>query len=149
MIRALLDKIDISGRRQHERVFAGRLSLSPEEFYEKYFCDRGFSKDLVLRIKHIFDKNIGFDLSRLSAKDDFSKELKYIWDHDSMADVETIVALEKEFGIRISDDEGAMMKTFDCVVRVIHAKVQNDKSPNGKVITSSEASQAGAGSAKL
>ena len=131
MIRALLDKIDISGRRQHERVFAGRPSLSPEEFYGKYFCDRGLSKDLVVRTKHIFDKNIGFDLSRLSSKDDFSKELKYIWDHDSMADVETIVALEKEFGIRISDEEGATMKTFDDVVRIIHAKVQNEKRPDG------------------
>ena len=84
MIRELLDKIDFSGRRQHEQIFAGRSPLSSEEFYEKYFSDRGFTKGIVVRIKNIFDAKIGFDLSRLSAEDDFSTELKYIWDHDSL-----------------------------------------------------------------
>jgi len=108
-------------------MFSGRTSLSSEEFYEKYFSDRGFTKDLVVRIKNIFDAKIGFDLSRLSAEDDFSTELKYIWDHDSLADVETIVALEKEFKLKITDEEGKRMKTIRDVVEIISAKTQNEK----------------------
>jgi hypothetical protein len=34
--------------------------------------------------------------------------------------------------LKISGGEGAMMKTFDDVVRIIHAKGQNEKRPNGK-----------------
>lgn len=127
MLRALLDKLDISGIRQQERFFAGRTPLSSQEFYVKYFSGRGFSQDLVVRIKDIFDARIGFDLSRLSSEDDFTTELKFIWDYDSLADVETLVALEEAFDIKISDEEAARMKTIKDVVQLISAKIQNEK----------------------
>ena len=125
MIRKFLANIDFSGRRQHERMFAGRSPLSSDEFYEKYFSDQGFKKDIVVRIKNIFNAKVGFDLSRLSADDDFSTELQYIWDHDSLADVEILVALEKEFVIKITDEEAKRMHTIRDVVQIISAKTQN------------------------
>ncbi len=123
MIRNFLKKIDLTGKKQLEKTFAGREPLSAEDFYLRYFQERGFSRDLVIRVKKVFDANIGFDLSRLSAEDDFSKELNFIWDHDSLADVETVIGLEKEFGITISDDEAVRMKTIRDVVEVVDGKL--------------------------
>lgn len=125
MIRKFLDNINFFSKRQHERMFAGRSPLSSEEFYEKYFSDQGFKKDIVIRIKNVFNAKVGFDLSRLSADDDFSTELKYIWDHDSLADVEIIVSLEKEFVIKITDEEANRMHSIRDVVQLISAKTQN------------------------
>lgn len=127
MLHDFLTKIDLTGKHQLERVFAGREPLSPDSFYLKYFQNQGYPKETVIRIKQVFDSHVGFDLTRLSAEDDFSKELKFIWTYDSLADVETIVGLEKEFGIKIEDAEAERMKTIKDVVEIIHAKLNNGK----------------------
>lgn len=111
-----------------ERIFAGRDRLSADDFYTRYFRDQGYPEDTVIRIKKVFDSNIGFDLSRLSAEDDFSKELNFIWNYDSLSDVEAVVGLEREFGIKIDDSEAGKMKTIKDVVQVVHAKLNNGHS---------------------
>jgi len=130
MFQRLLDILDLTGKRQLEKIFAGRARLTPEEFYFTYFRDLGFSQDVVVRIKRVFDARIGFDLARLSASDDFSKELKCLWHYDSLADVEVIIGLEEEFGIKIEDAEAAGMKTMADIVEIVQAKVEIKGRPN-------------------
>ncbi len=99
--------------------------MTPEQFYLRYFQSQGFDQDLVMRIKAVFDRNIDFDLSRLSQTDDFSKELRFLWDYDSLASVNIVIDLEKEFGAIISDAEAESMKTIQDVVEIIVQKVGN------------------------
>lgn len=125
MLGRLFGFPDAEGRRELDKVFAGRETLTPEQFYLRYFQSQGFDQDLVMRIKAVFDRNIDFDLSRLSQTDDFSKELRFLWDYDSLASVNIVIDLEKEFGAIISDAEAESMKTIQDVVEIIVQKVGN------------------------
>src|SRR5580765_2246811 len=62
------------------KAFAGRPSLEPHDFYEKYFRETGVPLDVVVRIRAILESELGVDLSRLAASDDFSKNLSFFWD---------------------------------------------------------------------
>lgn len=112
-------------RRKLEKAFSGRSSLSSDDFYTTYFSTSGIDRDVVIKIKEIFHENIGADLSKLSAEDDFSKELKFIWDYDSMASVQIVIDLEKEFNIKITDAEASEMNTLRKVVEIVHAKINS------------------------
>ena len=59
----------------------------------------------------------------LEADDDLSEDFNVIWNLDSMADVEILIALEKDFDIKITDDEAAAMRTFRAVVDAVWQKV--------------------------
>jgi acyl carrier protein len=63
-------------------------------------------------------------MSRLSAEDDFSKNLNFFWQYDSMADVEIVVRLEKEFDIKITDVEAERTKTVEDLVNLVWLKLQ-------------------------
>lgn len=115
---------DFTGQRRLDAVFAGRTPLTPGEFFTRYFEKRGYDRDLVLRIRKIFAENISLDLSRLSATDDFSRELQFLWKYDSLADVEIVLDLETEFGITISDVEATRMTTLLAVVEVVDGKLR-------------------------
>ena len=60
----------------------------------------------------------------LKDTDDFSKELSFFWEMDSMADVEAVIAFEEEFSIKISDVESQNMKTFRDMVMTIDRKIK-------------------------
>jgi acyl carrier protein len=126
------DWLDLDGSKRLEAVFGGRPSLTPDEFYTEYFERQGYPKDLVVKVKEAFDRVIEFDLSRLASDDDFSKELRFIWDSDSLADVEILEALEREFGIELTMDESQQMSTISDVIRIISAKISPDQSGGGK-----------------
>lgn len=113
-----------TAQRRLDAVFAGRTPLTPEEFFTRYFEERGFDRDLVLHIHKIFAENISLDLSRLSAIDDFSRELQFLWNYDSLADVEIVLDLETEFGIAISDAEATRMTSLLAVVEVVNDKLR-------------------------
>jgi acyl carrier protein len=81
-----------------------------------------------MRVKTVFDRNIDFDLSRLSSTDDFSKELRFLWDYDSLAGVKIVIDLEKEFGVVVTDAEAESMKTIQKVVEIIAQKVAEARS---------------------
>lgn len=115
---------DFTGQRRLDAVFVGRTPLTPEGFFTRYFEERGFDRDMVLRIRKIFAENISLDLSRLSATDDFSRELQFIWKYDSLADVEIVLDLETEFGITISDAEATSMTTLLAVVEMVDEKLR-------------------------
>ena len=56
------------------------------------------------------------DLSRLSGEDDLFRDLGFFWEYESMADVLLVIELEKEFGIKFSDEETKAMRTVRDIV---------------------------------
>lgn len=105
-----------------DEAFHERAPLSNEQFYEAYFAKQGIPKEIPLAVKRIFEEHFGADFSRLRDDDDFSKELSFIWNYDSMVDVEIVIAIEDEFGIKVPDAEAAEMKTIKTIVETIWNK---------------------------
>ncbi len=102
--------------------FGSRDQLNPENFYETYFAGQGYARETVLGIREVLEQILDSDLSFLSDSDDFSKNLSFFWDFDSMANVELVQALEERFKIRIDDSEAEATKTVRQLVELVHAK---------------------------
>jgi acyl carrier protein len=114
-----------SGRKQRklDRVFAGREPLGDHRLWELYFRQYGVASDTVARIRRILAEILQADLSRVRDTDDFSKELAFFWDFDSLADVQIVEALEEQFSITITDADAEAMKTLRDIVLGVHAKI--------------------------
>lgn len=108
-------------------AFSGRERLSEEQFYERFFQDQGMPFCIVAGVKKILAEQLEADMSRLIDEDDFSKNLRFFWDFDSMADVEIISALEKEFSIKISDAEAENTHTVKDIVKLVARKLEAGK----------------------
>ncbi|MEQ1558013.1 MAG: acyl carrier protein [Methyloglobulus sp.] len=108
-------------------AFKGRESLTTEQFYQRFFENQGIPFDVVEGVKNIFSEELAIDFSRLHDDDDFSKNIRFIWDLDSMADVEIVLALEKKFSIRIDDDEAANIRTFRDLVHFVNDKTKRSE----------------------
>lgn len=84
----------------------------------------GVPKDVVAGVREVLQEQLNADLSKLSAEDDFSKNLRFFWDYDSMADVAVIDGLEKRFDIRIEDQEAVDAKSVRDIVNLVTRKIQ-------------------------
>ena len=107
-----------------ENVFAGRPPLDERTFYETYFESRGAPFFVVNKVRQILEEELGADLSRLSAKDDFAHNLSFFWDYESMASVEIVIRLENEFDIKITDAEAERATTIDELINLVWSKVR-------------------------
>jgi acyl carrier protein len=67
-------------------------------------------------------KVLDADLSFLKDSDDFSRNLSFFWDFDSMTNVELVQEIEKRFGIHISDQEAEATRTVRQLVDLVQAK---------------------------
>jgi acyl carrier protein len=105
------------------KIFDGREVLLPDEFYEKYYSDKGVSKYVVLDILALLETELEIDLSRLIPEDDFSKNLRYLFEFDSMADVAVVESIESKFSIKISDNEAENIKTINDLVLFVSNRV--------------------------
>ena len=110
--------------RKLEAVFSGRERLAVDQFYERYFKTNGVLLRVVAGVRKILEEQLLADMSRLTDTDDFSKNLNFFFDFDSMADVEIVCALEKEFVINISDDEARKTKTINEIVQLVYRKLE-------------------------
>lgn len=120
----ILARVDSSRKaRRVASAFSGRQSLLPEQFYERYFRERGVSFDVVNGVRAILEEELNADMSRLTDTDDFSRNVSFFWEFDSMADVEIICSLEKRFAITISDDEAESTKTVGDIVGLVSRKI--------------------------
>lgn len=108
-----------------ESVFRGREPLDDRVLWERCFSQYGVAVDTVARVRKVLTEVLQTDLSRIRDSDDFSKELAFFWDWDSMADVETVQGIEAEFGITISDAEAEAMKTLKDIVLGVHEKIKD------------------------
>lgn len=78
------------------------------------------------KIREILEEVLDADLSRLTAEDDFSKNLNFFWQEDSLADVEMFEKIEEEFGIKIeqSDFEAIETTSVNNIVNIVWRKVK-------------------------
>jgi len=112
--------------RRIEAAFAGRERLSAEAFYDRYFRSKGVPLAVAAGVRLILEEQLSADLSRLGDTDDFSKDLAFFWDFDSLANVEIVSALEERFGIKISDEEAQRAKTVSDIVHLVQTKLANN-----------------------
>jgi len=113
---------DEARARKINEVFSGRESLTSDMFYDRYFRSKGIKPEIVDDIRRILQKQLNADMSRLSDEDDFSKNLSFFWDFDSMADVELIIAIEEHFKIKITDKEAEQTHTISDLVQLVSNK---------------------------
>jgi len=106
-----------------ETIFVGREPLDDHQFWERYFRQYDVEPNTVAKVRQIFSKLLEVDLSRIRDTDDFSKELAFFWDFDSLAAVELVEAMEEQFDITITDAEAQAMKTLKDIVLTVHAKI--------------------------
>jgi acyl carrier protein len=110
-----------------DRIFEGRALLSDDEFYQRYFPDGSVSKEVAVGIRAEFIEHVPLDMRRLAPEDDFGRELQFVWSHDSLADVELIMDVEKRFEISISEQEGWETSTMGALIRLVDRKVKERK----------------------
>ena len=60
----------------------------------------------------------------MAASDDFSKNLKFFWDYDSIAKVEMVQRLEELFDIGITNEEAEQTRRVADLVKLVGEKVQ-------------------------
>jgi|ERR1044071_4746765 acyl carrier protein len=119
-------------RKKIEKAFANRQPLDERTFYEKYFESRGVPFFVVSRVRKILEDELDADLSRLSIKDDFSQNLSFFWEYDSMADVDIVTRLEEEFRIKITDTEAGKTHTVEAIVNLVWNKLSPSSTPNSQ-----------------
>jgi len=123
-VLALVRLEDQLRKKKIEAAFGGRESLAPVEFYERFFRAQGVPQEVVLGVRKVLEEQLDVNLSRLAASDDFSKNIKFFFDLDSMADVEIVCALEAEFSIKITDEEAGNARTIQDIVELVSRKIQ-------------------------
>ncbi len=117
----------VEKQKKREKVtalFLGRTPLTTQQFYEKHYQALGVPFEIIEKVKTILEEVLQEDLSCLSVEDDFSQNLSFFWDFDSMADVELILSIEEEFGITISDTEAQKTHTIDDIIKLIVSKTK-------------------------
>ena len=117
------DLIRAIKRHQLDQLFAGRPAFTETQLWERAFQPRGVPFDTLQRVMRILTDILEVDLSCLRARDDFSKELAFLFELDSLADLRIMCALEEEFNIRISDADAERMTTLRDIVVIVHAKI--------------------------
>lgn len=110
---------------QLDEFFKGRISLSDEDYYVQYFQLQGIPKEIPIRVRKIFEDMFEADFSRIKNTDDFSEEMKFIWGYDSMIDVEIVMEIEDEFGIKFENEEAEKMRSIQDIVIGVWNKTKN------------------------
>jgi acyl carrier protein len=125
LLLALLAFADSNRRsKKIERAFAGRRPLGDEEFFHEYFVSIGVAKEVPVKVRRILSQELDADLSRIAPDDDFTTNLKFLLDFDSLADVAIVQSLEKEFGVIITDEEATAMHTVKDMVLGVTMKLR-------------------------
>ena len=109
-----------------EKVFAQRQELNERDFYESFFDSQDVPFFIVKKIREILEDVLDADLSRLAAEDDFSKNLNFFFQDDSLADVEIFERIEEEFEIKLhqTDFEKLETLTINDIVNLVWRKVR-------------------------
>ncbi len=113
-------------KKKIEEAFEDRPQQSPTDFYAAYFKAAGVPEEVVLGVRKVLEEQLDANLSRMVDSDDFSKNLSFFWDFDSMADVEVVCALEQEFKINITDEEAGNSQTVREIVELVWRKIKEN-----------------------
>jgi acyl carrier protein len=115
----------INATKNKERIeahFSSRPVLSDGEFGSNYFP--AGQVEIATRLRKILAKHVGIDLSRMNPTDRFIEDL-LMDDFDSMATVEFVIAIEKEFEIKIPDSVAEKLTTFQNLVDYVAEAVKS------------------------
>ncbi len=104
-------------------ILNDRPKRSDEDYYKAFFPDSSATPEIVAEIRRIFDKELGLDLRGLEPDDDLSTDYSVIWEMDSLADVEIVVAIEKAYGIEIDNGEAASVRNVRMIAERVAAKL--------------------------
>lgn len=109
-----------------ENAFGDRQHLDERDFYEKYFQEKDIPFYVVRRVRKILEDILDADFSKLSAEDDFYKNLNFFWQDDSLAEVEMIEAFEEEFEIKFEQADFDRLESFSIndIVELIWRKIR-------------------------
>lgn len=110
-------------RARLQQLLDERQKLSDVDYWQAYFPSSAVTPEIVSKIRNMFDEQFGLDLRGLGPDDDLSKEYSMIWEMDSLADVEILVGLEKEFGVQITSAEAAALKSVRMIAELVAAKL--------------------------
>jgi len=111
--------------RRLDKIFAGRVTLSDEEFYTRHYSHTDIAKTVAIGVRRAFVKHVPLDMRRLEPGDSFGRELQFVWSHDSLADVELVCDVEKTFGISIAESEGRETLTMGALIVLVDRKVKS------------------------
>jgi acyl carrier protein len=111
-----------------EAAFAGRDRLTADEICSREFRDEPVSAEVIDRVRNVLERELEADLSRMRTTDDFSKNLSFFWDYDSLAAVTVFQSLEEEFNVVIRDEEAEKMLTFRDMRRSVKSASRSPKS---------------------
>ena len=113
-----------------EKIMGGRPRRPGREFGEKFYPDHA---EIATKVRDILADHLPIDLSRLEPSDQPVIDLK-MDDMDSMSTVEFVIALEKEFAIKITNADAKKMRTFDdictCVIARVKEKLSTQTPPS-------------------
>jgi len=107
-----------------ERIFEGRSLLTDDEFFRRYFPAGDVEKVVVVGIRDALIKNLPLDMRTLAPDDNFGRELQFVWSHDSLADVELLLDVEKRFDVTIGTREARETLTMGDLIRLVDRKVK-------------------------
>ncbi len=111
-------------KKRLETAFADREPLDEQSFYETYFKSQDIPADVVAKVRRVLEEEFDVDLSRLSAEDDFARNLSFIAEYGSLDAVEVVIRLEEEFSIQITDEEAQYTTTVAGIVNMVWDKVR-------------------------
>jgi len=103
------------------------VAFAPAVTYQRYFPDGSVSKEVAVGIRAAFIEHVPLDMRRLAPEDSFGRELQLVWSHDSLADVELILDVEKRFDVSISHQECRETLTMGALIRLVDRKVKEKK----------------------
>lgn len=86
-------------------------------------------------MREVFSEELKMNLNGLLADDDLSKDYSVLWDIDSMANVNIIVALEEHYSIDITDAEAEVMRSLRDVIRTVTSKILKNQQQYKMLLT--------------
>jgi acyl carrier protein len=110
-------------RRQKQRVrqhLAGRERLTHEQFGRQFFPPE--RSQIAAKVRELLATHVFADASQVQPADRLEDDLR-MWSLDSMADVELILNLEREFGITFSKDDTHYFRSVADVVNCVAKKM--------------------------
>jgi len=113
-----------SEKRRALRHMEGRQPLTDVEFGKQFFPpDRA---DIAARLRQIMARHIAVDLSRLHPDDLIVDDLR-MDSLDSLATVEFLIEIEKEFGISVPDAAAEKMRNLRDVTDYVYEATRRPK----------------------
>lgn len=103
-----------------ENITRGKQALSDDDYFSQYFAGTETPKEVVTGIRQILTEETGIDFTKISAHEDLGSDLPKIL--DGMDLVETVMRIESEFNVTITDTEAEKARSVYDLARLVARK---------------------------